>query len=236
MKFLFHIHTRHSYDCILKPESIVKFASAHGIGAIAITDHDTIRGSVEAAAYARVKTPDVHVIIGAEYYTDCGDIIGLFLTDEIREKNASKLIDEIHRQGGIAVLPHPFKNHTVIDEWLQKMDMIETFNPRCSPEQNAKAHDLAVKLGKVGIVGSDAHCSKELPLCYNMIADASTKEQFLLCKKGRTEYTSAMNILYSQAIKGWKKKNLLLIVKTIKSLLSVYLFGPLRRIRSTRAR
>jgi hypothetical protein len=229
MNLLFHIHTNNSYDCILKPESIVKFALKNEINAIAITDHDTIKGSVEAAKYVLLNKLDIKIIIGAEYYTDCGDIIGLFLKKEINEKNAEKLIDEIHKQGGIAVLPHPFKSHKLNETILQKIDVIETFNTRCTIEQNLKAEELSKKYNKPAIAGNDAHLEKELELCYNKINNTLLFEAIMSDKDAYKEYTSKLNVIKSQLIKGVKNKEIFLILKMFKSILSLYLFQPLRR-------
>ena len=58
----------------------MKIAKKRGLNGIAITDHDTIKGSVEAI---KNKPEGLDVICGAEIKTDRGDVIGLFLTEEI---------------------------------------------------------------------------------------------------------------------------------------------------------
>ena len=50
------------------------------------------------------------VIVGSEVETtDKGDIIGLFLTQEIRSREASEIIQEIKEQGGVAMWAHPLQ-------------------------------------------------------------------------------------------------------------------------------
>lgn len=230
MKFLFHIHTKNSYDSFLKPQSIVDYAIKNGYGAIAITDHDTLKGSLEAADYVRVNKLDVEIIIGAEYYSNCGDIIGIFLKEEIYENDAEKIIDEIHKQGGIAILPHPFKSHKLTEDILNKIDVIEVFNARCSSEQNLSALQAASKYNKPSLAGNDAHLSKELSLCYNIIDDSSLKVAIMSDKEMYTNYTSKFDILNSQIIKGYKEKNFILIIKMLKSHISILIIQPLRRL------
>lgn len=227
MKLLFHVHTNNSFDSLLKPKRIIDYAVKNGVGALAITDHETIQGSVEAANYVLLHNLSIKIIIGAEYFSSCGDIIGLFLKQEINEQNAEKLIDEIHRQGGIAVLPHPFKSHSLTTEILQKIDVIETFNSRCSIEQNSKAKDLAIKYNKPSLSGNDAHLGTELALCHNLLIDGSLYDAILSNKSVHTEYTSKVNIVKSQIIKGYKKRDIVLIFKMVKSLLSIYIIQPL---------
>jgi len=228
MKLLFHLHTNHSYDCIIRPEFIVDYALKTETDVIAITDHDTISGSVEAADYAVKNNLNLQVIIGAEYYTTCGDIIGIFLKREIGEKDPLKLIEEIHNQGGLAVLPHPFKSHKLSDEILQKIDIIETFNPRCSKEENNKAIELAKKFNKPVISGNDAHLKTELKLCYNTIINLPLTEAILNEKNLHKAYTSKINIIRSQIVKGYKKKDMGLIIKMLKSILSIFFVQPLK--------
>ena len=60
MKYDLHVHSRYSYDGILSPEEIVKIAIKKGLNGIAITDHNTIRGSQEAKNY---ETKDFRIII-----------------------------------------------------------------------------------------------------------------------------------------------------------------------------
>jgi len=230
MKLLFHIHTNHSFDCAIKPQYIIDFAIKNNIDIVAITDHDTMNGSLEAANYAHLKCPDLKVIIGAEYNSNCGDIIGLFLKKEIKENDAEKLIDEIHIQGGLAVLPHPLKGHKLNEKILEKIDVIETFNARCSNKQNLEADGLAAKYNKPSISGNDAHLKKELKLCYNIVHNSTLLQAILDNKEMFQEYTSKLNIISSQIVKGYKTKDLILILKMFKSLLSIFIFQPLRNL------
>src|SRR5262245_37400819 len=106
-----HVHSCFSFDSLARPEQIIWEAKHKGLNGLAITDHQTIEGAL--ATIKLNPDPDFLVIIGAEYYTQAGDIIGLFLREEITTRDPLELIDEIHRQGGIAVLPHPYHGHTL---------------------------------------------------------------------------------------------------------------------------
>jgi len=180
MYFDFHIHSRYSFDALMKPEKIIKIAKKRGLNGIAITDHNTIKGSMEAIKIT--KNEDFMVISGAEIATDCGDIIGLYIDDEIKSRKCLEVIDEIHAQGGIVILPHPYKGHTLNNFWLSQIDLIEVFNARCSYEQNAKAVKLAQKIGKPGIAGSDAHLSSEIGICKTIIESNNVRERLINSK------------------------------------------------------
>jgi predicted metal-dependent phosphoesterase TrpH len=102
------------------------------------------------------------VIRAGEYKTEKGDLIGLFLAEEIRSRNSNEVVHEIRAQGGLVVLPHPYKGHRLDDALLEQVDLVETFNGRCSSEQNESSRALARRLNKPEIAGSDAHCAAEI--------------------------------------------------------------------------
>jgi len=144
----------------MSPESIVKKAKKVGLTCIAITDHGTIRGGVEAKKVA--GRYGMGVIVGAEIKSDCGDIIGLNLSEEIECTGWQNVIHAIRSQGGVVVLPHPYRDHCHVDELANSVDFIECWNARNSIEQNNSAELLASSMGKPAIVGSDAHVYQEL--------------------------------------------------------------------------
>ena len=164
MKYDLHIHSKYSSDGVINPEKIVKVAQKRGFSGIAVTDHDTIKGGLEAKKY---ENDDFKVIVGSEVMTKKGEIIGLFLSEEIKSFDFHEVIDEIRAQNGLIVVPHPF------DEWrysaslkqdeYKLVDGIEIFNSRCVHDKyNQKATKFAKTnhLGTTG--GSDAHFTNEI--------------------------------------------------------------------------
>lgn len=160
MLFDFHIHSKYSYDSLLQPEKIIRIAMKKGLSGVAITDHNTIRGGIETF---RLPNFELKVIVGAEIKTQFGDIIGLFLNEEIISRNAFEVIDEIRNQGGIVVLPHPYrKGKDIPHELLNKIDVIEGFNARSEHSANLRAREYAKMKNLPAIAGSDAHISWEI--------------------------------------------------------------------------
>jgi hypothetical protein len=104
-----HIHTSYS-DGLNTPEEMVCAAALRDLNVIAITDHNRIKGAYIAKEYAeKNRHLNVDVIIGEEISTKNGHLIGLFIKNKIIPgKTAHETIDEIHKQGGIAVCPHPY--------------------------------------------------------------------------------------------------------------------------------
>ena len=165
MKHDLHIHSKYSSDGILNPEKIVKIAMKRGLNGIAITDHNTIKGGIKAKRYER---EDFKVIVGSEIMTERGEIIGLFLEEEIKSKNVQDVISEIKEQNGIIIIPHPFDElrHSAFhptEEDAKFIDAIEVFNSRCVFQKyNKKAVEFGTKHGLMITAGSDAHFANEI--------------------------------------------------------------------------
>ncbi|MFN2471784.1 MAG: glycosyltransferase [Gaiellaceae bacterium] len=159
-----HMHTSWSHDCGIDPAELVDHAEAIGLGAIAVTDHNTFGGALEAAELAQGR--DLTVITGEEIKTDGqGEVIGLFLREEIpRGMSFADTVAAIREQDGVVYLPHPFDRlHTVPDpttlhRHLADTDVFEVYNARLLFEGfNDEALRFARKYGLVMGAGSDAH-------------------------------------------------------------------------------
>jgi predicted metal-dependent phosphoesterase TrpH len=209
---LFHVHTRHSFDSLLSPSTILAKAHELQIGALIVTDHDTLDGSLETKRLSQ-DSPAL-VVVAAEYKSEKGDIIGLFLKEEIRSRDSNVIVQEIHKQGGLVVLPHPFKAHKLDEPLLSSVDIIETHNSRCFPEENRLALQLAQERKLPGIAGADAHCAAELGTAINEYSVDQPKNEdelrSLLLSAPRRALAAKSSPLfrpYSQMIKAVKTKN-----------------------------
>jgi predicted metal-dependent phosphoesterase TrpH len=78
----------------MKPADIIRIARRKRLSGVAITDHNTIKGVLEAQ---NQSIKDFFIICGAEIETEQGDILGLFLTEEIQSRKALDVIDEIKK-------------------------------------------------------------------------------------------------------------------------------------------
>ena len=216
-RILFHFHTIYSNDGCITPEAAVQFALANDIGVLAPTDHDTIRGSLEIRKLA--DQHGIHVIIGAEYTSECGDIIGLFLKEEVISREAKEIIREIRDQGGMVILPHPYRSHHLSEWLLNSVDMVETFNARLSKEVNDQATELAQRLHLPQFVGSDAHLPKELGLVIGEIEKSPSqglrKTLSLGIKPVVMRQTRLADIYRSQMVKAARRHQPLLWVKSL---------------------
>jgi predicted metal-dependent phosphoesterase TrpH len=104
-----HIHSIYSYDATTTVRGILKQAADVGLNVIAITDHDEVRGSLEAQQLA--PQYGVEVIPGVEVSTSDGHLVALFIkTQPPAGMTLNETLLHIGEQGGIAVAPHPFNN------------------------------------------------------------------------------------------------------------------------------
>ena len=162
----FHMHTNFSPDCIVSPESLVARCLEVGLNCIAVTDHNSIQGSIEVKRIAPFM-----VIQASEIKTTGGEITGLFIQEEIPAGLAPvETAKRIKEQGGLVSLPHPFDHlrrsvigKMALEEVLPYADIIEVFNARnVFDSDNRKAMVVAKEHGLVPSAVSDAHSIGEL--------------------------------------------------------------------------
>ncbi len=164
-----HCHTTAS-DGVVSPEKLVEIAEHLGLDVLAVTDHDTIDGALAARDHALETDAQVEVIVGMEVTTRRQDhIVGLFLERAPAIfRSVTDTVDEIHAQGGLAVVAHPFLGLPSsisagrLREALQRcqFDGIEAENPymgesargRLSAFLRDHSEDVGARIG-----ASDAH-------------------------------------------------------------------------------
>lgn len=202
----FHTHTHHSYDSIMNPATILKLAKKRGLDGIVICDHNTIKGGIEA--FSLNKDPNFIVIIGAEIYTDAGDVTGIFLTKEITARTFNEVVKEIKAQGGKTILNHPYKGHDLTKVDFSQIDFIEGYNSRLSKKDNEKAVALAKKHNIPIIAGSDSHLYNEIANCKTQITDLN-KMKILKCEYKKSKH---INITISQYIKAFKRRDIAIAI------------------------
>ena len=179
-----HVHTCYSMDCATSLEELIKRCSELEINCLAIADHGNIAGAKKLKEIAPFS-----VIVAEEILTPQGEIMGMFLSDEIPSNlSVEETIDKIKSQNGIVCIPHPydrlrssaFKNTELLEKIMPFIDVIEVYNARSMfPSSQARAKRLALKFGKPMSAGSDAHTAAELGSFYIEIPDFKDKNEFL---------------------------------------------------------
>lgn len=170
-----HCHTRASFDSLADPVSVVRAAASRGLTHLAVTDHHTIDGALEARAAA----PDgLDVIVGEEIRTADGDLIALFLERAIEPgMPAQETIAAVRAQGGLVGIPHPYdrwRGSMLRDVRLETLaatvDWVEAHNARVvGGSGNDKAAAFAREHGLPGVAVSDAHSVLEVGVAYTVL-------------------------------------------------------------------
>ena len=186
----FHTHDRFSRDSILSEDKFIRVALERGLTHVAVTNHNNVEGAI--AVRDRVAALGVDdrltVILGEEVSTSDGEVVGLFLQRTIpRGLTADQTADEIHAQGGLVSIPHPFDpfrpSHIrplPLEELARagKIDMLEVFNSRVTlSRHNEQAADFAARHGIPGIAASDSHSAFEVAMSFNALPAFGTADE-----------------------------------------------------------
>lgn len=208
-----HLHSSYSHDCKSSVSDILAKAESFGMG-VAVTDHNRIGGSVEAAKSGN----GVLVIPGVELRTREGfDILLYFYDTNDLEDFHTRFIKPNRRalffgssrlsaaeireisQGynALAAVAHPYRLNLFSlysslkgsgNELLfQLFDCIEVLNGKNRRQHNRKAIVEAESLSKRCIGGSDAHVIGEIGSTVTCVKHADSVEGFLdSVKAGRS--------------------------------------------------
>jgi hypothetical protein len=188
MKVDLHVHTHFSPDaCIPLNKTLVRVLKRRNIQAIAITDHNTFKGALKAKGF--LEKNGIQTILGEEVKTEYGELLCLFITEEIRPRGLKKyrsleVIDQLKEQDAIVGLSHPFDfsrsnwiRKAQVD-WIKKhIDAMEVYNARCNlNSMNRKAYDFCKHHDIPITAGSDAHFLMEIGRGCLLLEHANTVE------------------------------------------------------------
>jgi predicted metal-dependent phosphoesterase TrpH len=189
-----HSHSALSHDGRDPVDLLLEQAAAVGLDALAVTDHDEIQASIEAAEQA--ADHGLIGIVGMEVSSAAGHILAFGIEDLIPPGlSYDETLERIHDQGGIAVIPHPFQKSRhgvaphVTEDQLASADAIEVYNSRLfTGRSNRQAERFAIERGLPMTAGSDAHISELVGQAITEVgADDRTPEAILdAIRHGRT--------------------------------------------------
>jgi predicted metal-dependent phosphoesterase TrpH len=211
----FHIHTRFSRDSLLTEERFIEVAIERGLTHVCITNHNNVEGAI--AVRDRVRQLGLEdrltVILGEEVSTADGEVVGIYLTKTIpRGLSAKETADEIHRQGGLVSIPHPFdpfrgshiREGPLINlAEIGKIDAVEVFNCRVSLQRhNLEAAEFAQRYDIPGIACSDAHSRFEVAMAFNALPPFETAEE-LKAGLQENEWTASRSTAFIHMTTRW---------------------------------
>ena len=182
-----HVHSAYSQDSIIPVMTIFQSWKRTGILPL-VCDHDTLAGSLRVMRAIKAEDPDIPVILAEEVTTREGEIIGLFLTGEIRPGlSAAETLDLIHGQGGLSLIPHPFSEYRsrtlrarARNALVDRIDLVEGHNARnLSEEEDRLAVLFASEMGIPFTAGSDAHTVLELGRVWMEVPAFGGPKEFL---------------------------------------------------------
>jgi len=166
------VHTAYGDGMATATELFDLIETTTDLDVIAVTDHDDVGGALEAReAHARGHY-SFELVTGIEVTTRSGHLLALWVDEPIRSiRPLDETIAEIHRAGGLAVIPHPLSPLTrsvgqrtiervlAIEDVAPRPDGIEVANTSLAGRvTSAKARRLnGAHYGLAETGGSDAH-------------------------------------------------------------------------------
>jgi predicted metal-dependent phosphoesterase TrpH len=172
IKLDLHIHSQYSGDGNGTPKEIIKVLQKRGLQGMAITDHNTIKGSLKAL---EIAPKNFIVIPGVEISTLEGHIVALGVKKNIkRELSIEETVEKIIDLGGIPLVVHLFRNMSGIkknnlEKIHNKLTTIEVFNSCSVPKTNLKIAKVAKEFNLGGTGGSDSHEPEYVGLGYTLV-------------------------------------------------------------------
>jgi predicted metal-dependent phosphoesterase TrpH len=205
-----HIHTVFSFDGSIDPSGLRDICAQRGLAGVAVTDHDSLQGGLDFAS----ELPDLMIIPGEEVRSREGEIIGLFLREEIPPGlPAPQTMRLIHEQGGLVIIPHPFDyvkltrmSSRRLEELRDYINAIEAINgkPRYWGA-NKRARIFADSLDIPVTAGSDAHTTDHVGLVYTEMEEFTGPAEFMASLRGATLFGSRYSPWASQ-LDRWKAR------------------------------
>lgn len=177
------VHTAHG-DGMADARSIFERVELRGeLDVVAVTDHDDVRGALEAREVHAQSPYHFDLVPGIEVTTRQGHVLALWVDVPIPSfRSLEATIAAIHRAGGLAVVPHPFSALTrsvgrralervlAIEDESTHPDGIELANPTSMGwHTGARARHLNAtryRLAETG--GSDAHFAEAVGNAYTL--------------------------------------------------------------------
>lgn len=212
-----HTHSEASFDGRDSVDLILQQAKAVGLDAIAITDHDEIWASREAAE--RAAEYGLIAIPGMEVSSAAGHVLSLGIEEKIPPNlSFAETVSRIRDNGGLAVVPHPYQEtrsgvlKNISEDELEIADAIEVYNSRLlTGRANRQARQFATERDLPMTAGSDAHVCEMVGQAVTEVDPDEHSVEGILdeIRRGRTRVKGTRTpwrISFRQAAGGAKRR------------------------------
>ncbi len=177
------VHTSHGDGMEDARELFERIELRGELDVIAITDHDDVRGALEAREVHGRSRYHFDLVTGIEVTTLQGHLLALWVDVPIPSfRSLEATVAAVHRAGGLAVVPHPFSALTrsvgrrslervlAIEDATTHPDGIELANPTSFGwDTGARARRLnATRYHLAETGGSDAHFAEAVGNAYTL--------------------------------------------------------------------
>jgi hypothetical protein len=187
----FHIHSFPLSWGVLSPWDTVTEAQRQGLDAIALTPHNHTWVAKVGRWFSAVRGGPI-VIVGEEIHSSVAGyhLLALGIRSTITwNQQASTAVDEVHKQGGVALAAHPIPSYAGYDEdVIQKLDGAEVVHPLALRDETL-ASELREFFGKrrwTAVGDTDYHLGPMSPyvgtmgLCRTYVFARARSEQGIL--------------------------------------------------------
>ncbi len=204
----FHVHSHHSKDCVMPVPAILERAREVGLDVIAITDHDSAAGGLEAREIA--DRYGVRVIVGEEVKSSEGEVIGLFLERTIPGGHDLRGHGGGHQGAGRRRLrartrstgSTPSRRPQVLRDNVADIDVLEVFNSRLAfPGFNELAERFAQRYRIPAAAGSDSHVLPGIGTAMCGIDDFTGPGDFVAALAESRIVRRPRSLIYLQSLK-----------------------------------
>jgi hypothetical protein len=180
----FHVHPAIVSGGALAPWDLVLEARRQGLDAFAITPHNQVFPAKIGRWFSR-RTSGPTVMVGEEIRGPRYHLIALGIDHRIGwRKGAAATIDEVHRQGGVAIAAHPISGYwrAYDADAIARLDASEVMHPIVDEHEFARRELREFySRGRFAAIGSsDYHGLGRLGQCRTYVFATDDSEQAIL--------------------------------------------------------
>lgn len=213
-----HIHTSYG-DGMADIDELLDYAERSDLTVIAVTEHDELRAAFDARERWAKSNYRFDLIVGEEVTALEGHVVALFIEEPLPSlRHLPEVLAAIHRQGGLAIIPHPLSwlTRSVGQRAIERVlalggndgvyfDAIETANMSLAGRITmAKARRLNDERFHFAAVGaSDAHFLEAVGSAYTTFEGATATDLRRAILEKRTAAVAGRPPRLSEI--GWRK-------------------------------